>query len=718
MNMQRFKNVGFPTMDDHDKADSRLMSRQAPTSTRKPQLFEIIQHRPVIPPRATVRLPDEAVTNVTNARITGNRYYQSPPKQTQRFMTVPRRPRSPGTEAARNRVARRNVIDYRDFVNPIQRVQNSDLLEDAEEASRESARRRREREERQYVDIDTISQREIERIRSRTEKRNFQKRQAELEIAETERQRELARAAQKRAMKSRAEAEIEAGLEMARKEVAIEIRNSPAARASRAQKRGRAAAQFAPDLRLGRDKRGRPANQNNVPALPEGPPPLLALGARKLDGVLMRTLAELESEKVKTQDEEKARRRGIPRVVLKQLEDEAAAVGLISFQIYQQQAPGRWLSDAEKIMYLRPAIAARTREKAENDKAQSRKLRAQMHNRALTGKSDGQATPDDVKRYRDNLRRKAAIPTAREVACAIKGAKRPQVMRVFKAGAPFSNDSKDFNVGQLAQIPFKLNKSSGQPSKSQPVGAGRIVRIDEAVMKRRGGKKTWMVKCHYENLNGQLVDKNNKVVAKVARGKNKGKIPSASKVSSRQVTSLLSGKVEEKEIEGEMPLGATRANRVKSLTERVAALGARQKIAVFKKQIRMLSAMLAHSPRFDGHLEELEDMIAEAEKRLEKFDLPQSLRFTEYEVERPKMDKSAMLLGKRPVHPAWHWTNQGDGIAKGFTYQVSSLASLPNVAVVPGSPCVPREDVVNRMLAPIASSIEQLKKAVEEGETV
>ncbi len=708
MNMQSLRNVGLPTMADHDKADSRLMSRQGPTSTRKPQLFEIIQHRPTIP-RSTVRLPDEVVRN------TGNKYYRSPPKQTQRFMTVPRRPRSPGTEAARNRVARRNVIDYRDFVNPIQRVQNSDLLEDAEEASRESARRRREREERQYVDLDTISLREIERIRSRTEKRNFQKRQAELEIAETERQKELAHAAQKRAMKSRAEAEIEAGLEMARKEVAIEMRNSPAARASRAQKRGRAAAQFAPDLRLGRDKRGRPANQNN---LPEGPPPLLALGARKLDGVLMRTLAELESEKVKTQDEEKARRRGIPRVVLKQLEDEAAAVGLISFQIYQQQAPGRWLSDAEKIMYLRPAIAARTREKAENDKAQSRKLRAQMHNRALTGKSDGQATPDDVKRYRDNLRRKAAIPTAREVACAIKGAKRPQIMRVFKAGAPFSNDSKDFNVGQLAQIPFKLNKSSGQPSKSQPVGAGRIVRIDEAVMKRRGGKKTWMVKCHYENLNGQLVDKNNKVVTKVARGKNKGKIPSASKVSSRPVISLLSGKVEETEIEGEMPLGATRVNRVKSLTERVAALGARQKIAVFKKQIRMLSAMLVHSPRFDGHLEEMEDMIAEAEKRLEKFDLPQSLRFTEYEVERPKMDKSAMLVGKRPVHPAWHWTNQGDGIAKGFTYQVASQASLPNVAFVPGSPCVPREDVVNRMLAPIASSIEQLKKAVEEGETV
>lgn len=701
MNMQSLRNVGLPTMADHDKADSRLMSRQGPTSTRKPQLFEIIQHRPTIP-RSTVRLPDEVVRN------TGNKYYRSPPKQTQRFMTVPRRP-----QVARN--ARRNAIEYRDFVNPIQRVLTSDQLENAEEASRESARRRREREERQYVDLDTISLREIERIRSRTEKRNFQKRQAELEIAETERQKELAHAAQKRAMKSRAEAEIEAGLEMARKEVAIEMRNSPAARASRAQKRGRAAAQFAPDLRLGRDKRGRPANQNN---LPEGPPPLLALGARKLDGVLMRTLAELESEKVKTQDEEKARRRGIPRVVLKQLEDEAAAVGLISFQIYQQQAPGRWLSDAEKIMYLRPAIAARTREKAENDKAQSRKLRAQMHNRALTGKSDGQATPDDVKRYRDNLRRKAAIPTAREVACAIKGAKRPQVMRVFKAGAPFSNDSKDFNVGQLAQIPFKLNKSSGQPSKSQPVGAGRIVRIDEAVMKRRGGKKTWMVKCHYENLNGQLVDKNNKVVTKVARGKNKGKIPSASKVSSRPVISLLSGKVEETEIEGEMPLGATRVNRVKSLTERVAALGARQKIAVFKKQIRMLSAMLVHSPRFDGHLEEMEDMIAEAEKRLEKFDLPQSLRFTEYEVERPKMDKSAMLVGKRPVHPAWHWTNQGDGIAKGFTYQVASQASLPNVAFVPGSPCVPREDVVNRMLAPIASSIEQLKKAVEEGETV
>lgn len=699
--MQSLRNVGLPTMADHDKADSRLMSRQGPTSTRKPQLFEIIQHRPTIP-RSTVRLPDEVVRN------TGNKYYRSPPKQTQRFMTVPRRP-----QVARN--ARRNAIEYRDFVNPIQRVLTSDQLENAEEASRESARRRREREERQYVDLDTISLREIERIRSRTEKRNFQKRQAELEIAETERQKELAHAAQKRAMKSRAEAEIEAGLEMARKEVAIEMRNSPAARASRAQKRGRAAAQFAPDLRLGRDKRGRPANQNN---LPEGPPPLLALGARKLDGVLMRTLAELESEKVKTQDEEKARRRGIPRVVLKQLEDEAAAVGLISFQIYQQQAPGRWLSDAEKIMYLRPAIAARTREKAENDKAQSRKLRAQMHNRALTGKSDGQATPDDVKRYRDNLRRKAAIPTAREVACAIKGAKRPQVMRVFKAGAPFSNDSKDFNVGQLAQIPFKLNKSSGQPSKSQPVGAGRIVRIDEAVMKRRGGKKTWMVKCHYENLNGQLVDKNNKVVTKVARGKNKGKIPSASKVSSRPVISLLSGKVEETEIEGEMPLGATRVNRVKSLTERVAALGARQKIAVFKKQIRMLSAMLVHSPRFDGHLEEMEDMIAEAEKRLEKFDLPQSLRFTEYEVERPKMDKSAMLVGKRPVHPAWHWTNQGDGIAKGFTYQVASQASLPNVAFVPGSPCVPREDVVNRMLAPIASSIEQLKKAVEEGETV
>ena len=700
MNMQSLRNVGLPTMADHDKADSRLMSRQGPTSTRKPQLFEIIQHRRTIP-RSTVRLPDEVVRN------TGNKYYRSPPKQTQRFMTVPRRP-----QVERN--ARRNAIEYRDFVNPIQRVLTSDQLENAEEASRESARRRREREERQYVDLDTISLREIERIRSRTEKRNFQKRQAELEIAETERQKELAHAAQKRAMKSRAEAEIEAGLEMARKEVAIEMRNSPAARASRAQKRGRAAAQFAPDLRLGRDKRGRPANQN----MPEGPPPLLALGARKLDGVLMRTLAELESEKVKTQDEEKARRRGIPRVVLKQLEDEAAAVGLISFQIYQQQAPGRWLSDAEKIMYLRPAIAARTREKAENDKAQSRKLRAQMHNRALTGKSDGQATPDDVKRYRDNLRRKAAIPTAREVACAIKGAKRPQVMRVFKAGAPFSNDSKDFNVGQLAQIPFKLNKSSGQPSKSQPVGAGRIVRIDEAVMKRRGGKKTWMVKCHYENLNGQLVDKNNKVVTKVARGKNKGKIPSASKVSSRPVISLLSGKVEETEIEGEMPLGATRVNRVKSLTERVAALGARQKIAVFKKQIRMLSAMLVHSPRFDGHLEEMEDMIAEAEKRLEKFDLPQSLRFTEYEVERPKMDKSAMLVGKRPVHPAWHWTNQGDGIAKGFTYQVASQASLPNVAFVPGSPCVPREDVVNRMLAPIASSIEQLKKAVEEGETV
>jgi hypothetical protein len=658
------------TLEDLDKADARHLDK-ALSMRMFPVDLQDFKVSDKTPRRSTVE------HSVPLSGTSGARYYQRPFTKPPRYIPLSRRPH-------RNQ---QKPLTYEEIMGTVEIAP----APPAPPREAQTERRRREYEER---GLDQLAHNEIERIRHATDERRYRQRQAQLEIENAERLAEEAQERRKAARKAQAEAEVEHGLAKASREAAVEMRRSPVARLARARKRGRAVAEMAPDLDLDRIKRGRQC-------LPSGPPPPLSLGVRALDSVLVRSLKELD------------RSRGSPsrpaapapaRAQLQRLREEAVKLGMVSFEIFQEEAPGRWLSDLEKIQVLRRRIDSVRREKQERAAASNRKLRDRMRERA------GVMDPEERRRYLENLRRRSLVPSPREVACAARAAKPKQIMRVFKATGPIPNDPTEFNVGQIAQIPYKL-REDGTPSRDQPVGAGRIVRIDERSLKRdkKTRQKTWMVKCHYENLNGQFVDADNKVV-KATKGKGKSKIPKKSIVRKRKVTTLLQGRIEQKAIAGDLPIGAEVGSPVQSLRERIARLSARQKIAVFKKQLRILREMLLSTPRYDGELDQIEDQIIAAQKTLDEPQLPDSLRFDEHVVSTERGDTTPFR--KRRVSPGW----AGSKIKSGFTHQLPDAAYMPaNLVVVHRPPAIPREEVAQKMLGPIAASLEKLKKKAMEG---
>jgi len=659
------------TLEDLDKADARNLDK-ALSMRMFPVDLQDFKVSDKTPRRSTV---EHSVPLSGTSGPSGARYYQRPFTKPPRYIPLSRRPH-------RNQ---QKPLTYEEIMGTVE-------IAPAPPREAQTERRRREYEER---GLDQQAHNEIERIRHATDERRYRQRQAQLEIENAERLAEEAQERRKAARKAQAEAEVEHGLAKASREAAVEMRRSPVARLARARKRGRAVAEMAPDLDLDRIKRGRQC-------LPSGPPPPLALGVRALDSVLERSLKELKSSRGSPS------RPGAPpasaRAQLQRLSEEAVKLGMVSFEIFQEEAPGRWLSDLEKIQVLRRRIDSVRREKQERAAASNRKLRDRMRERA------GVVDPEERRRYLENLRRRSLVPSPREVACAARAAKPKQIMRVFKATGPIPNDPTEFNVGQIAQIPYKL-REDGTPSRDQPVGAGRIVRIDERSLKRdkKTRQKTWMVKCHYENLNGQFVDADNKVL-KATKGKGKSKIPKKSIVRKRKVTTLLRGRIEQKAIAGDLPIGAEVGSPVQSLRERIARLSARQKIAVFKKQLRILREMLLSTPRYDGELDQIENQIMAAQQTLDEPQLPDSLRFDEHVVATERGDTTPFR--KRRVSPGW----AGSKIKSGFTHRLPDAAYMPaNLVVVHRPPAIPREEVAQKMLGPIAASLEKLKKKAMEG---